>query len=332
MWGTKRQQRTAGQALATEIADLSRAVTQPVLSRAPGTHRIVVIGAKGGVGKTTAAAALSLALAELRGETVAALDGNPDTGTLRRRLVPGATPIPESIIDLAAALASGALAPEWPALARYCDLVGRLRVFSNQGADRTLVEAMPGDVFGAALAMVSRAAQIVVCDMGTSVTSSLAAAALDAADSLVIATDLDHADLDATVEILSGLAGQPLSRRANAAGESTVMDGRYADLIAGAVVVAAPSRIEQDSVEFAPYLDWLRQACCAVVTPPRDPLLSAARIQWNWLLPATRREYLRALVVIAARFPSEPASHARSVRSAIAVGHYPAAPPTWTWQ
>ncbi|MGH3561911.1 MAG: ArsA-related P-loop ATPase, partial [Mycobacterium sp.] len=244
MWHKHRE---AAPAVATEIADLSRAVTQPILSRTTGTHRIVVIGAKGGVGKTTAAAVLAMALSELRGETVAALDGNPDTGTLRRRLVPSSQPLPASMLELAAA--AGTVAPQWAELSRYSDLVGRLRVFSNQGADRRLVEAMTGASFADAIALICRAAQILVCDMGTSVTSSLAIAALDAADSLVIATDLDHADLDTTIEIVSALAGQPLTRPAAAASAAAVdyanvMDGRYAELIAGAVVIAAPSRIE----------------------------------------------------------------------------------------
>ena len=327
MW---RKHRDAGQALAIEVADLSRAVTQPVLSRATGTHRIVVIGAKGGVGKTTAAAALALALSELRGETVAALDGNPDTGTLRRRLVPRNHPLPASLLDLASAAAAGTVAPQWAALSRYSDLAGRLRVFSNQGADRILVEAMTGQMFAAAIALVCRAAQILVCDMGTAITSSLAIAAMDAADSLVIATDLDHADLDTTVEIVSALAGQPLTSPAATADYANVMDGRYADLIAGAVVIAAPSRIEQDPAEFAPYLDWLRQSCGVVVTPPRDPLLSAAQIQWAWLLPATRREYLRALAHIAGRFPAEPASHTRASHAAAPDGRC-TSQPQWTW-
>lgn len=331
MFVTSRKQRRTAQAIATEIADLSRAIAQPMLSRVSGTHRIVVLGAKGGVGKTTAAAVLSLALSQLLGETVAVLDGNPDTGTLRRRLVPGSDLLPAPILDLAAAGTTGAIAPEWPTLARYCDLVGRLRVFSNQGADRALVEAMSGDVFATALALVSRAAQIVVCDMGTSVAGSLAAAALDAADSLVIATDLEHADLDTTVEIVSGLAGQPLTNPPPPGDCSTAMDGRYADLIAGSVVIAAPSRIEQDPAEFTPYLDWLRQSCATVVTPPRDPLLSAARVQWEWLMPATRREYLRALAVIAGRFPTDPASPMRGARAANAAGH-PTVAPSWTWQ
>lgn len=301
-----------------------------MLSRLTGTHRVVVIGAKGGVGKTTAAAALALALSELRGETVAALDANPDTGTLRRRLVPAGAPLPAPILDLAAAAANGSVPPEWPALTRYCDTVGRLRVFSNEGADRALVEAMPGDVFTAALALVSRAAQIVVCDMGTSVTSSLAVAALDAADSLVIATDLDHADLDTTVEIVSALAGQPLTRPGTP-DYAAITDGRYADLMAGAAVVAAPSRIDTDRAEFAGHLDWLTEVCAAVVTPPRDPLLSSSRMQWGWLLPATKREYLRALALLAARFPADPASHTRAARAAIASGQH-TTPPTWTWQ
>jgi MinD-like ATPase involved in chromosome partitioning or flagellar assembly len=322
MWGATRR-RQAGLALAREIADLTRAVTLPALSRITGTHRIVVIGAKGGVGKTTAAAALGLALSELRGETVAALDANPDTGTLRRRLSPGAAPAPASILELASGAASSAIPAEWPTLARYCDLVGRLRVFSNESADRALVEAMPGQAFTAALGLVSRAAQIVVCDVGTAVTSSLAVAALDAADSLVIATDLDHADLATTMEIVSALAGQPLTRPGTP-DYAAITDG-YADLIAGAVLIAAPSRIDTEPAEFAlTSTGWGR---CA---SPRDPALSAARIQWGWLLPATKREYLHALAVIAARFPTEPASHTRAARAAIAAGQH-TTPPNRTW-
>ena len=45
------------------------------------------------------------------------------------------------MLAMANLAATGQLAPEWPVLASYSDLVGRLRVFANTGVDPALVEA-----------------------------------------------------------------------------------------------------------------------------------------------------------------------------------------------
>ncbi|MGH3629946.1 MAG: hypothetical protein ACRDRL_21210, partial [Sciscionella sp.] len=181
--------------LAARIVNATHAIQSAPLSR-EGSHRVAVMCPKGGVGKTVTAAALAHNLSQLRGEVVAAVDGNVHSGTLRRRLVPADRPLPAPMIELAKLAMSGQSAPEWPWLARWHDLVGRMRVFSNQGADPALVEAMPGAAYSALIALLSRASQLVVQDMGTSVTGGTARAALDSADTLVIATDLTQDTLE----------------------------------------------------------------------------------------------------------------------------------------
>jgi MinD-like ATPase involved in chromosome partitioning or flagellar assembly len=299
--------------IAAELTDLTSAITDPWIAYVPGVHRVTVIGPKGGTGKTTAAACLALVFAELRGETVAVLDGNPHTGTLRRRLVPPTRPVPAPLVNLAVDAANGNLRPEWPDLARYSDLVGRLRIFSNHAADPARVERMTGRAWASAVTLVSRAAQIVVCDMGTSVAGDVAVAALDLTDTLVVSTELTQDSLELAVEVISALAGQPMSYRPDPDDYSAIDDGRYASLIAGAVIVVNPSKSDSDPTHLKDLLGWLRAVCLAVIEVPRDTHLSTgAQIETAHLSPAAHIAHLHVAAHVASRFLATAPGHAPS--------------------
>jgi MinD-like ATPase involved in chromosome partitioning or flagellar assembly len=279
------------------------------LPRETGSWRVTVMGPKGGSGKTPTAATLALLLGQHRGEITAVLDGNTHMGTLRLRLVGEDESAPEPLLDMADL--AGLLRPEWPTLGRFCDLVDRIRVFSNTGVDPRRVEDMTGQQYAAFLQLLSRAAQLVISDMGTSTAGEVAVAALDAADQLVVCTEMRRDALELAVEWVAALAGQPVSYRPNPEDYSGVADGRYAELVGRAIVVVAPSG--GDPAELRPLLDWLAQvtnqdaAGGRVVVVPHDPhVATGSRIRLDLLQPATRLAYLRVAAQTALNFALPP--------------------------
>ncbi len=182
------------------VAQVQADIAAPQLDRSLGAYRITVMNTKGGVGKTVTAAAIARHLSEVRAESVAIMDGNPHTGTLRRRLVPADVEPPMAVVHLASQIRVGAVRAEFAYLARWHDMVGRMWVFSNASADPGAVEAMTGAQYRSVVDLVSRVAQVVVQDMGTSMMGDVALAGLDSADTLVLATDLTQDTLKMTIE------------------------------------------------------------------------------------------------------------------------------------
>jgi MinD-like ATPase involved in chromosome partitioning or flagellar assembly len=273
-----------------------------------GAHRITVIHSKGGVGKTITASAIGHHLAQIRPEIVAAIDGNLHSGTLRQRLVSAHVEAPRSMLDLAQQIRAGRARPEWGWLSPWHDMAGRLRVFSNATAGPAEVEAMTGEDYRAVLELVGRAAQIVVQDMGTSLTGEVAQVALESADTLVVPTDLTQEALEMTLELLTALAGQPrFFVKGREVDWGTLGDGRHADLVASAVVVVSPSRDpDRDPVDMAPMLEWLEAECGAVVLVGPDPQLAFGdQVDWDGLLPEVTHPHLSATAQIASRFPRQ---------------------------
>jgi MinD-like ATPase involved in chromosome partitioning or flagellar assembly len=287
---------------------LMERITAVQLPRSAGSWRIAMMGPKGGSGKTPTAATLGLNLAGLRGEITAVVDANTHPGTLRRRLVPEGVEAPLSMLAMATIAATGQLAPEWPVLASYSDLVGRLRVFANTGVDPALVEDITGQRYSDFLALLTRAAQLAISDMGTSTAGEVAVAALDAADQLVLCTELRRDALEMALEWLSALYGQPVSYRPNPEDYSGIADGRYAELASRAIIAVAPGG--GDPAALRPLLDWFAAATNAgrpggrVVVVPHDPHIARGeQILLEQLQPATRLAYLQIAGHVVDNFP-----------------------------
>jgi MinD-like ATPase involved in chromosome partitioning or flagellar assembly len=262
-----------------QLAQLEAQIKAPPMAPHPGSAHIVVACAKGGTGKTTTAAMLGLQLAELRGEITVVVDANPHLGTLRQRLVPLTQRPPESFVRMCEAAEAGELAPEWSLLAPYTEMNGRLRMMSNVTADPSEVEGLASETYDAGIALLRRAAQIVISDMGTSTTGDVALAALESSTTLVIATELSQDALELTVEMTSALCGQAMTQRVSTDQWSPISDDRFLDRVSKAVVVVAPSRDDRDPRDLTGYLDWFRKVCQGgVFQIPRDRHLAAANI------------------------------------------------------
>ena len=294
----------------SEVEELRRALYTARLSRDPGSHLVAVVGPKGGSGKTTTAAMLATTLAEVRGEIVCVLDATNQLGTLRRRLVAPTEPATLSLHELCARALAGELAPEWSALAPYVDVVGGLRVLrSLSSADGRTLGA---EEFAAGLMLLRRVGQIVVADVGTKANGAVLAAALTHADTLVIATELAYDALELTIEMVSALAGEPLSYRPDPDDWSALSDGGFGSLVQGAIVVVSPGRYPVESGDhvdgnLAAMLEWLRVVCGGgVVRVGYDEHLGAGDvIDPSSLSHATVSAHLRVAGAVAARFSLE---------------------------
>lgn len=288
-----------------EIESLKAAIAAPLLARIPGSHHIAVACPKGGTGKTTTAAMLGLSLADLRGEIVSVVDANLHLGTLRRRLVSPAMPPTRSFRELCTRALDGDVLPEWSALAHYADVVGGLRVLRSQTADPAGGEFLTCQEFGAGIGLLRRAAQIVISDVGTLANGPVGAAAFECASTLVLATELAYDSLELTIEMVSALAGEPLSYRPDPDDWSAVSNGRFTPLVQGAIVVVAPGRADHGCEDLTAMVDWLRVVCGGgVFLINRDDHLALGDlIVPSQLQPETVIAYLRVVAAAAARFP-----------------------------
>ncbi|MFI5036681.1 MAG: hypothetical protein ACHQFZ_10810 [Acidimicrobiales bacterium] len=284
---------------------MEAAVAAPWLAQMRGSHHIVVTGPKGGTGTTTTAAMLGLCLADVRGEIVSVVDANLHLGTLRRRVVSNATNPTRSFRELCVRELTGDVLPEWSALAPYTDVVDGLRVLRSRAADSTGEECLSSREFAAGIGVLRRAAQIVISDVGTPANGPIGVAALESASTLVLATELAYDSLELTIEMVSALAGEPLSYRPDPDDWSALSDGRFAPLVQGAIVVIAPGRADAGGVDLTAMVEWLRVVCeGGVFLINRDDHLALGDlIVLSQLQPETAVAYLRIVAAVAARFP-----------------------------
>ncbi len=291
-----------------DLEKLKSAIASPRLANVPGSHHVVVAGPKGGTGKTTTAAMLATTLAMWRGEIVSVLDATNQIGTLRRRLVASSEPPTLPFRELCERTLAGDLAPEWSALAPYVDVVGGLRVLRSLSSPADEEDLSPEELV-AGIALLRRAGQIVISDIGTKANGPLAVAALASANSLVLATELTYDALELTIEMVSALAGQPLSYRPDPDDWSMVSDRRFASLVSSAVVVVSPGRQRGDEADDDPnlsmMLEWLRVVCggSVVVVGHDDDLSAGHLIDLAQLDSDTVLAHSCVAAAVAARFP-----------------------------
>jgi len=235
-------------------------------SFADGPRFIPVLSRKGGVGKTTIAALLGMALADVREDRVLAIDANPDRGTLADRVTKQTRSTVRDVVWHAPDLA------DFDELATHFsrDVTG-LDVAASD-ADPLLAEPFEEGGFNVVADVVSPHYGVIISDSGTGVVHSVMRAALQRADAVVVVSggSVDEARLAS--ETLTWLESN-----------------HYGSLVANAVVALNASTQGTDLDKIADIEQHFRSRVRAVVRIPYDPELAAGSVvRYEALRPFTR--------------------------------------------
>jgi putative peptide zinc metalloprotease protein len=245
-----------------------------------GSHRIVVMSRKGGVGKTTTTFALGSTFAALRGDRVVAVDANPDAGNLAHRVAePNRRTITDVLLDR-------------DSISTYA----QLREYTSQ-ADESRLEVLASDDdprIGMALGredyhhlinLLDRFYNLIVLDTGTGILDSANQGLLTEADQLVLV-------------LRAGIDGG----RAAALTLDWLDQHDDADLVANAVVVINAVR-KGIGAPTGPIVEHFTQRCRRVVTIPWDPALEVgAQTHLSALHPSTRDSLVEMAAAVADGF------------------------------
>ena len=253
-----------------------------VRTEIPGCHRLAVISLKGGVGKTTTAAALGSMFASLRGDRVIAIDANPDRGTLGDKIVPGLAKT--TVRDFVARSAQ---------LDRY----SAVREFTAQAESRLEVLVSESDPL-ASLAfsendyriisdILERFYNLILTDCGTGLLHSAMVGVLAKADQVVI---VSSASLDGA--------------RSASATLDWLEAHNYAELARESVTVVTSVRPQADTVHLGEIINHFAKRTRAVVAVPYDPhLAEGGQIDLTRLGKGAYQAYLELAAEIADQFP-----------------------------
>jgi len=287
---------------AAEVAEAEqlRAIRTPIR----GCHRIGVVSLKGGIGKTTTAAGLGLALATSRGDGVIAVDANPDAGTLADRLV-GAPPdaysgaewvgahvratddtwiAPRSVRDLLAAVSADEIASATDVM-RYVSIAGRLHVLASE-QDPETSEAFNANEYRTTAEVISAFYSVMITDTGTGLLHSAMAGMLSMANSLVI------------------IAAPSVDGASRAAKTLDWLDAHhYGHLVRRAVVAVSHTRPRAQNVDMNVLDAHFSARCRALVHIPYDPhLVAGSVIRWTEMAGPTRSSFLKLAASVADDF------------------------------
>jgi MinD-like ATPase involved in chromosome partitioning or flagellar assembly len=243
-----------------------------------GKHKIGVVSAKGGIGKTTVAAALGLTLAEHRGDRIVAVDANPDAGTLADRLTGHCGITVRELIENIDTVKS------WTDIAHYTSIAGRLQVLASE-QDPAMSEAFSRAEYLAVQELLARFFNIIITDSGTGLVHSAMGGALDSSNTLVI-------------------AGAPTLDGASRAAKTLDWLGAhgYSELVERAVVALSCDRSSRD-VDRAAIVSYFQARCHTVVEIPADPHLAIGGvIELDALREPTRDAFLRLSAAVAEQF------------------------------
>lgn len=231
-----------------------------------GPRFVPVLSRKGGVGKTTITALLGMALADVRGDRVLAIDANPDRGTLADRVVKQTHSTVRDLVLHAPELSA------FDGLSAHLSRDATGLDVAASDADPMLAEAFDGGGYNVVADLASPHYGIVVTDSGTGVVHSVMRATLQRADAVVVVSggSIDEARLAS--ETLTWLEAN-----------------NYGHLVSNAVVALNASTQGTDLDKLHDIEEHFRSRVRRVVRIPYDPELAAGSVvRYEALRPFTR--------------------------------------------
>lgn len=253
-----------------------------VRTEIPGCHRLAVISLKGGVGKTTSAAALGSMFASIRGDRVIAVDANPDRGTLGDKIVAGtARTTVRDFVNRSAQLTKYSLVREYTAQAE-----SRLEVLASE-SDPLASLAFSENDYRVIADILERFYNLILTDCGTGLLHSAMVGVLAKADQVVI---VSSASLDG-------------ARSASATLDWLEAHG-YQELAKESVTVVTSVRPQANTVHLDQIIGHFAKRTRAVVAVPYDPhLAEGGQIDLARLSKGTYQAYLELAAELADQFP-----------------------------
>ncbi|MEV0360935.1 MinD/ParA family protein [Nocardia sp. NPDC050697] len=170
------------------------------------TYQIAVVSVKGGVGRTTAAAALGSTFAALRPDRVVAIDANPDFGDLATRT--SRHPYGLTLRDLAQAPDLDAFS----AVQSFTSInTADLAVLASPWTTEA-TEPLSGHEYTTAVEVLRRHFNLLLVDCGTGVLDAASATVLRASDAVVVVTPATVGGVTGAVATLNWLGAHGLGR------------------------------------------------------------------------------------------------------------------------
>jgi MinD-like ATPase involved in chromosome partitioning or flagellar assembly len=253
----------------------------------PGAYSVVVLGGKGGVGKTTTAVGMGSMFALVRKDKVVAIDGNPDIGAnLAERIDPTtASSYREVLAD--------------DRIERYAEMrshVGQSHVSgldvlaaNRQVNDRKLLDPK---TYHATYERLQRFYSVFVTDAGTNIEHPVMKGVLANADSIIVVASTTRDSAQAAGRVMDWLR-----------------ESGHHGLLARSVVVLnnVTGRSDRKLIDTLFQTFARRVGGDRVFVLPYDRHLAAGGVvDIDQLRPATRRQFLEIAAAMAANFPATP--------------------------
>jgi MinD-like ATPase involved in chromosome partitioning or flagellar assembly len=247
-----------------------------------GCHKLAVISLKGGVGKTTTAAALGSMFASLRGDRVIAVDANPDRGTLGDKIVAGQnTHTVRDFVRRSNQLDRYSAVREFTAQAE-----SRLEVLCSE-SDPLASMAFSESDYRVISDILEKFYNLVLTDCGTGLLHSAMVGVLAKAHQVVI---VSSASLDGA--------------RSASATLDWLEAHSYKDLARDSVTVITSVRPRADAVHLDEIVSHFAKRTRAVVAVPYDPhLAEGGQIDLSRMSKPAYRAYLELAAEVGDAFP-----------------------------
>jgi MinD-like ATPase involved in chromosome partitioning or flagellar assembly len=251
------------------------------LARRPlGSPKVIaVFSPKGGVGKSTTALQLGQVLARVRGDLIVALDANPDSGNLIKRVAEPYSP-----------RGASELRRQSEHVMRHSDLLpyvteaegGLCVVRSDTAAAGRLGPVEYRDVLG----VLSRFYSVIVVDLGTGMREPAFLSIVDAADAVVAVT---RPSFDSAEVLLEGIDW---------------LSKRFPLKLATATVVVNAAHAASRDLDLDRLDEDLRRQVANVLRVPYDRHLAAGGVsQWLLLSARTQDAYLKLAATVVDALP-----------------------------
>ncbi len=249
-----------------------------------GCHRLAVISLKGGVGKTTTAAALGTMFAAQRGDRVIAVDANPDRGTLGEKIVGH---VPSTVRDF---VGRSNRLEKYSDVRRYtAQADSRLEVLASE-PDPMASMAFSEHDYRVVSDVLEKFYNLILTDCGTGLLHSAMVGVLAKADQVVI---VSSASLDG-------------ARSASATLDWLEAHG-YQELARDSVSVISSVRPKADGVQLGEIEAHFASRTRAVVSIPYDShLAEGGRIDLTAMSPRTYDAFLHLAAEVGDAFARVP--------------------------